>query len=61
LDELQEELESPKIGTAIITETKKKLQGTCDLNTYTMIHGGVQRDRRASARIVILVNKYWTN
>jgi hypothetical protein len=49
LDELQEKLESRKIGIAIITETKKKkLQGTCDLSKYTMLYGAVQSEREDS-------------
>jgi hypothetical protein len=37
------------MGIVIITEIENKLQGTCDLNMYTMIYEGIKRERRASA------------
>jgi hypothetical protein len=56
---LQNKLAARKIDIAIITETKKKVQGTRDL--YTMIYVGVPIDMRASAGAAILIKCTWKN
>lgn len=59
IHELQNELSDRKIDIAVITETKKKMQGTIDLEKYTMIYGGVPMEQRASAGVAVLVNSIW--
>lgn len=59
LQELQENLKKRKIDIALMTETKKKLKGTQDLEKYTLIHSGVRQDTRAAAGVAIMINEKW--
>ena len=56
---LEKELKERNIDIALVTETKKKLKGTIDLNDYTMIYSGVEQNERARAGVAVLVNEQW--
>lgn len=58
-EELVQELKKKNINLAIITETKKKLQGTKEVGEYIMIYSGVKQQQRAAAGVAILVDKKW--
>ena len=60
-EQLEKELKDRNIDIALITETKKKMKGTTDLNSYTMIYSGVSQEERAQAGVAILINKKWKN
>ncbi|PSN40274.1 hypothetical protein C0J52_24554 [Blattella germanica] len=55
--ELEKELLDMKIDIATITETKKKLKGSQELDKYIMIYNGVEQNQRASAGVAIMINK----
>ncbi|PSN46792.1 hypothetical protein C0J52_19145 [Blattella germanica] len=59
--ELEKELSNLKIDIAAITETKKKLQGSLELQNYLMIYGGVKQEQRASAGVAIWIHKRLKN
>ena len=45
-----------KIDVAVVTETKKKLKGTKELEDYIMFYSGVPANKRASSGVSILLN-----
>lgn len=55
--ELVTELNREKTDVAIISEMKKKLQGTKKLRNYLMIYSGVSKNKCASPRTAILISK----
>lgn len=57
--ELNDVLRKQKVNIAIITETKKKLKGTKDMNDYTMIYSGVSQEKRACCGVAILIDNKW--
>lgn len=57
--ELQKILKEKHTHIAVITETKKKLKGTKELNDYTMIYSGVPQNIRAKCGVAILVDNKW--
>jgi len=52
---LQEELKKANIDTAVIPETKKKLNGSQDLDNYILLYSGVPTNKRAAAGIAIMM------
>ncbi len=59
--ELEQELDKAGIDIAAITETKKKLQGSSELQNYIMIYCGVSQQQRASAGVSIWIRKSLKN
>ena len=59
--ELTTELKQRNINIAITPETKKKLNGTKEINDYVMIYSGVEQSARAAKGIAIWVDKKWKN
>lgn len=57
--ELQKELKDMKVDIAVITETKKKLKGSKELEDYIMLYSGVPGNKRASSGVAVLLRKEW--
>ena len=57
--ELNNILKEYKINIATITETKKKLKGTKELEDYVMLHSGVDQTRRACCGVAVLIDRRW--
>ena len=57
--ELIKTLEERKINIAIISETKKKLKGTKEIDDWIMIYSGVTQSKRAQAGVAIYIDKRW--
>lgn len=57
LPELERELTQMNIDIAALTETKKKLKGSQELDKYIMIYNGVEQNNRAAARVALLICK----
>lgn len=55
--ELEKELLRGNVDIALISETKKKLQGSIELNKYLLFYSGLPQNKRAAAGTAILVNK----
>jgi hypothetical protein len=60
-DDLDKELKGRKIDIAVISKTKKKNEGSKELENYIMISSGVPSEEWASSGIAILVRKDWKN
>jgi len=58
-EELQKELMKRKIDIAILTETKKKNEGSEDIGHYVMIYSGVPANQWASSGVAVAVRKDW--
>mgnify|MGYP002224294368 CR=1 FL=1 len=56
-EELDKILNENNIKIAVISETKKKLQGTKETQNYIMIYSGVSRFTRGQSGVVILIHK----
>jgi hypothetical protein len=50
-----------KIDIAILSETKKKLKGSKELEHYILNYGAVPQEKRASTGVAIMINKKLTN
>ena len=57
LEELMIELEKQKIDITVVTETKKKGQGTIEIGESIFIYSGVEKDQRAQSGVGIIVKK----
>jgi hypothetical protein len=60
-EELDRILNENKIKISIITESKKKLQGTKDTEHYTVIYSGVDRHIRGQSGVMIWIHKSISN
>ena len=58
---MNEVLKKQRIDIVVITETKKKLKGTKELNDYTMVYSGVPQCRHACSGVAVLANNKWKN
>lgn len=54
-------MKAASVDIAVITETKKKLKGTEELEDYLYIYSGVPQNKRASAGVAIFINKSLKN
>jgi len=43
------------VDIAVISETKKKLKGSQELDDYILLYSGVSKNRRAAAGIAIMI------
>jgi exonuclease III len=59
--ELEEELRKMKSDVATITETKKKLKGTKELQHFIQFYSGVTQEKRAASGVAILINNKFRN
>ncbi|XP_054708323.1 uncharacterized protein LOC129218133 [Uloborus diversus] len=59
--ELINRLKKRSINIAVITETKKKLKGTQDIDDFVMLYSGVPQNKRAACGVAILLDKTWKN
>lgn len=57
--ELNNELANKKVDVAVVTETKKKLSGTKELENYVMVYSGVPQYKRAACGVAILLHNQW--
>lgn len=57
MDGVIAEIKILKIDIAVITETKKKVQGSESMGRYDHFFRGVTKDRRAQQGIFILIRK----
>jgi len=48
-------IKKANIDIAVIPETKKKLKGSQELDGYILLYSGVPKNKRAAARIVIMI------
>ena len=48
---------SPVINISVITETKKKLEGTKDLNYCLMLYSGIDSATRAQSGLAVMTDK----
>jgi hypothetical protein len=54
-------LNENNIQISVITESKKKLQGTKETEHYTVIYGGVERHTRSQSGAMIWVHRAISN
>jgi exonuclease III len=60
--ELTRELKKKHINNiAVVSETKKKMKGTKEIDDYTFIYSGVEQTERARKGIAIMTDKKWKN
>lgn len=59
--ELEKELMRGNVDIALISETKKKLQGSKELDNYILFYSGVPQEKRAAAGTAILILKKYRN
>lgn len=57
--EVIEEMKRKKANILILTETKKKLRGTKEIDDHLLIYHGVEQQQRASAGVAVLIDKTW--
>ena len=55
--ELLNRLRERSINMAVITEIKKKLKGTRDIDDFVMIYSGVSQNNRAVCGVAVLLDK----
>jgi hypothetical protein len=60
-EELDKILHENNITIAVITESKKILQGTKETEQYTVIYNGVDRHIRDQSRVMIWIHKLISN
>ena len=60
-EELDKILNENNIKVLVITESKKKLQGTKDTEHYTVIYSGVDRHIRGQSGVMIRIHKSISN
>jgi len=58
---LLEELKKANVDIAVIPETKKKLQGSQELEDYILLYSGVPTNQRAFAGIAIMIKAKFRN
>ena len=52
---LHKELKTAKVDIAVISETKKKLKGSLELEDYILFYSGVPTNKRAAAGIATMI------
>ena len=57
--ELVRLLKESSVNITVVTETRKKLRGTKDIDGFVMIYSCVQTIKRASCGVAILVGNKW--
>jgi hypothetical protein len=60
-EELDKILNGNNIQISVITESKKKLQGTKETEHYTIIYSGVDRYTRGQSGVMIWIHKSISN
>jgi hypothetical protein len=60
-EELDKLLNENNIKISAITESKKKLQGTKEIEQYTVIYSGVDRHTRDQLGVMILIHQSISN
>jgi hypothetical protein len=60
-EELDKILDENNITISVITESKKKLQGTKEIEHYTVIYSGVDRNIRGQSGVTIWIHKSISN
>ena len=60
-EELDKILNEHNINISVITESKKKLQGTKETEHYTVIYSGVERHIRGQSGVMIWIQKSISN
>jgi len=58
---LQEEFKKANVDIAMIPETKKKLNGSQDLDDHILLYSGVPTNKRAAAGIAIMIKATFKN
>lgn len=58
INEVIFELKTLHVELAVLTETKKKGQGSENLGQYDHFYSGVSKDRRAQQGVSILISKH---
>jgi exonuclease III len=56
-EELDKILNENNIQISVITESKKKLQGTKEIEHYTVIYSGVDRHTKSQPGVMIWIHK----
>ena len=49
-----------KINVTVVTETKKKLEGTEQIEKHAMIYSGVSAKQLAAKAVAMLIDNKWT-